>query len=183
MKRVIKGKAWKFGDNVDRDSGLFPFQYVLESLGGVPLEKLARHVLESMNPEFGVKVEKGDFLVAGKNFGHGKAHKEGIRCLISLGVGGLIADSINKSFIRDALYFGLPMLIGEGISAQIDQGDELAVNMETGEIKNLSAGQTLKAAPAIPRGHPLFPIMQAGGQVEYVKKKVAGLKNARSSMP
>jgi 3-isopropylmalate/(R)-2-methylmalate dehydratase small subunit len=178
MKRVVKGKAWKFGDNVDRDSDLFPFQYVLESLGGVPLEKLVGHVLESLNPEFGVKVEKDDLLVAGKNFGHGKAHKEGIRCLKSLGVGGLIAESINKSFIRDALYFGLPMLTGEGILAQIHQGDELVVNMETGEVTNLSTGQTLMAAPVIPDGHPLFPIMEAGGQVEYVKKKVASLKNA-----
>ena len=177
MKRVIKGKAWKFGDNVDRDSDLFAFQYVLEHDSGVPLEKLALHVLESLNPEFGVKVKKGDFVVAGKNFGHGKAHKEGIRCLKSLGVGGLIAESINKSFIRDGLYFGLPMFRGEGISAQIHQGDKLVVNIETGEIKNLSTRTDFDGCTRDSTWASVIPDHGGRGTGRICKEKVASLKN------
>jgi 3-isopropylmalate/(R)-2-methylmalate dehydratase small subunit len=178
MKKILRGKAWKFGDDLGTDSHIFPLKYVREHWDGVPLEKLAHHLMEVANPEFGIKVQKGDFIVAGKNFGCGKGHRTGADCMKRLGVGAVIADSIGPRFFRYSVYFALPILIGDGVSEQIRQNDQIEVNVETGEIKNLSTGEILSAKPVIPKGHPLFPVMEAGGQAEYVKKKVAALRKA-----
>ena len=176
MEKVAKGKAWKFGDGLDVDYQIFPFQYVLQNMGGVPVEKLVHHVMEVVNPEFATKVKKGDFVVAGRDFGHGKPHRQGAECLKILGVSAVIADSIAPLFFKGMLYYGLPGLTGNGISSKIRQDDELEVNLETGEIRNLSTGVTFKAIPVVPPEHPLFPILEAGGQIAYIKKKVAALQ-------
>jgi 3-isopropylmalate/(R)-2-methylmalate dehydratase small subunit len=139
--------------------------------------------MEVVNPEFATKVKKGDFVVAGKNFGHGKPHQYGTECLKILGVSAIIADSIAPIFFKGMLYCGLPALVGNGISEKIRQDDELEVNLETGEIRNLSTGETIKATPLVPPDHPLFPIMEAGGQNEYIKKKVAALQKTNAKPP
>jgi len=176
VEKVTKGKAWKFGDSLDVDYQIFPFRYVLENMNGVPVEKLVHHVMEVVNPEFATKVKKGDFVVAGRDFGHGKPHREGAECFKILGVSAVIADSIAPLFFKGMLYYGLPALTGDGISSKIKQDDELEVNLETGEIRNLSTGETLKATPVVPPQHALFPILEAGGQIAYIRKKVAALK-------
>ena len=178
MEKVVKGKAWKFGHNIDKDADVFPFQYVRENHSGVPIEELVIHTMENLNPEFGKNVRKGDFVVAGRNFGYGKDHIQAAESLKVLGVAAVIADSIASSFFKEGVYFALPMLASDGVSEKIRQDDELEVNIQTGEIKNLSTGETFRANPAIPEGHPLCPIMQAGGQIEYTKKKVASSKKA-----
>ena len=181
MERVLKGRAWKFGHDLVGDQHIFQNKYVVEQMSGVPIDKLAHHVLEVVNPEFGTKVKKGDFVVAGRNFGFGKGHRQGAECLKRLGVAAIIADSVGPRFFRYSVYFALPILIGEGLSEKIKQDDELEVNVATGEIKNLSTGEVLKASPVVPEGHPLFPIIEAGGQVAYIKGKVAALKEAAKS--
>ena len=93
-----------------------------------------------------------------------------------LGVGAVIADSIGPRFFRYSVYFALPILVNHGVSEKIRQDDSLEVNVETGEIKNRTTGENLTAKPVIPKGHPLYPIMEAGGQVNYVKKKLAAMK-------
>ena len=178
MEKEAKGKAWKFGDNLDVDYQIFPFQYVLQNMGGVSLDKLVHHVMEVVNPEFATNIKKGDFVVAGRNFGHGKPHQQGAECFKLLGASAVIADSIAPLFFKGMLYYGLPALVGEGISAKIRQGDELEVNLETGEIRNLSTGETLKVTPVVTPQHPLFPVMEAGGQIAYIKKKVEALQKA-----
>jgi len=175
MEKVMKGKAWKFGHDLINDTHIFAFSHVLEHNSGVPLEKLIHHVMEPVNPEFASGVRKGDFVVAGRNFGYGKAHRQGVMCFKMLGISAVIADSIGRGMLKNHLYFGLPALCSEGISDKINQGDELEVNVLNGEIKNLSTGETLRATPAFPPGHPLFPIMEAGGEVSYVKMKLATL--------
>ena len=95
----------------------------------------------------------------------------------------IIADSIAPVFFKGMLYYGLPALVGDGISSKIRQGDELAVNLETGEIRNLSTGESFNATPIVTSGHPLFPIMEAGGQIEYIKKKVEALQKATAKPP
>jgi 3-isopropylmalate/(R)-2-methylmalate dehydratase small subunit len=179
MGKVVEGKVWKFGHDLDSDRDIFLFQYGKERrTAGTPLEKLVRHIMEPVNPDFGLKVQKGDFLVAGRNFAQGKVHREGPEVLKMVGIAAVIADSVSARFFQHALYFGLPILTGNGISEKINQGDELKVDIETGEIENLSTGERFRANPAFPPGHPLFPIMEAGGQIAYVKKKVASLKRA-----
>jgi 3-isopropylmalate/(R)-2-methylmalate dehydratase small subunit len=175
---LIKGKAWKFGHDLDRDSDIFPFKYVLETGWGTPMSQLARHVLEPVNPDFGVKVQRGDFLVVGRNFGHGKAHKEGIGCLKELGIAAIIAESFLKTLVKNSVYFGLPLLTGEGIYDMIRQDDELEADFDNRLVRNISTGQTLQASLVIPVTHPLYRIVEAGGQIEYVRKRVEELKKA-----
>lgn len=179
MKKVTKGKAWRFGDGLEVDYQIFPFQYVVQNIAGVPIAKLVSHVMEVVNPEFATKVKKGDFVVAGRDFGHGKPHAQGAESLKILGVSAVIADSIAPLFFKAMLYYGLPAFTGDGISSKIKQNDELEMNLETGEIRNLSTGGIFKAIPVIPPEHPLFPIMEAGGQIEYIKKKVEALKRMK----
>ena len=181
MSEDIRGKAWKFGNDMDSDSHIFPFRYVLELSSGIPFEKLASHVMEPVNPEFGTKVQKGDYLVAGRNFGQGKAHLEGAEALKVLGVSAVIADSVAFGFFKNALYYALPVITAEGISEKIGQGDELEVNVQTGEIKNLTTGENFQAHPAVPPGHPLFTIMEAGSQMEYIKREVDKLRKAHET--
>jgi 3-isopropylmalate/(R)-2-methylmalate dehydratase small subunit len=175
---TVKGKAWKFGHDLDRDAAIFPFQYVLETGRGIPLEKLASHVLESVNPEFGVKVQKGDFMVVGRNFGYGKAHKEGIAGLKILGVSAIIADAFLKPLVKNSVYLGLPLLTGNGVYDRIDQDDQLEVDFSAGLIRNLSKGTEIKAELVTPPDHPLYRIVEAGGQIEYVKKRLRSLEGA-----
>ncbi len=177
MEKIIKGKAWKFGHDIGGDADVLPFRYFLEQIGGVPIEKFAFHAMEGLNPEFGKEVKKGDFVVAGRNFGCGKCHL-GVQALKALGVGAVIADSVAKGFLRGSINDALPILISEGVSEKIKQDDKLEVNMQTGEIKNLSTKETFRAEHGIPEGHPLYPIVEAGGRVEYIKKMVAQLKKA-----
>jgi 3-isopropylmalate/(R)-2-methylmalate dehydratase small subunit len=176
MEKIVKGKTWKFGDDFDVDYQIFPFRYVLQNMGGIPVEKLVHHVMEVVDPEFSTNVKRGDFVVAGRNFGHGKPHRQGAECLKILGVSAVIADSIAPIFFKGMLYHGLAGLIGDGISSRIRQGNELEVNLETGDVRNLSTGETFKATPIVPPEHALFPILEAGGQIAYIKKKLAVLQ-------
>ncbi len=176
---LVRGKAWKFGHDLDRDSAIFPFKYVLDAGRGVPLQELAKHVLESVNPEFGINVRKGDFVVVGRNFGHGKAHKEGVGCLKILGIAAIIADSFLKPLVKNSVYFGLPLITGEKLYDMIGDGDELEVDFASGSIRNLSTGKILHGERVISPEHPLHRIVEAGGQIEYVKKRLQTLRETQ----
>jgi 3-isopropylmalate/(R)-2-methylmalate dehydratase small subunit len=173
MEEIKRGRAWKFGHDAQGDRDVFQFKYLSEEgVKGMTLE-LARHAMESVNPEFGTGIERNDFVVAGRNFGSGPSHRQGIQALKMLGVGAIIADSITKYYFKACVYYALPMLIGDGVSDKIKQGDNLEVRIDIGKIKNLTTNETFVATSAVPHGHRLFPIMEAGGQIPYLKKRVA----------
>jgi len=176
MKGVVRGKAWKFGNDLTVDKDIFPFRFVLQLSNGVPLQDVAVHLMEPVDPDFGKSVKKGDFLVAGKNFGLGKAHSEGVEAMKVLGLSAVIADSVAPGFLKSAIYYAMPILTGEALSGKIAKGDDLEVNPETGTIRNLSTGENFDAKPAVPPGHPLYPIMEAGGQMEYIRQRIAASK-------
>jgi 3-isopropylmalate/(R)-2-methylmalate dehydratase small subunit len=173
MKAVATGKAWKFGNDLTIDVDVFPFRYTLELSNGVPLANVAKHLMEPVDPEFGKQVREGDFLVAGRNFGLGKAHSVCIEAMKALGLSAVIADSVAPGFFKAAIFYALPILTGDGVSGRIKHGDNLEVNVETGEIKSCFTGESFYAKPAVPPGHALYPILEAGGQMEYIKRKVA----------
>ncbi|PKN66009.1 MAG: 3-isopropylmalate dehydratase small subunit [Deltaproteobacteria bacterium HGW-Deltaproteobacteria-15] len=180
MMKAVCGKAWKFGNDLTVDKDIFPFRFVLQLSNGVPLKDVAVHLMEPVDPGFGKNVRKGDFLVAGANFGLGKAHSEGVEAMKILGLSAIIADSVAPGFLRSAIYNAMPILTGEGLSEKITQGDDLEVNPDTGRIRNLSTGEFFDAKPAIPPDHPLYPIMKAGGQIEYIRQRVASSKKGLS---
>ncbi len=157
----LKGRAWKFGDNISTDHITPGRYYHLRS----NLPELAKHVMEDANPEFAKKVRAGDFIVAGNNFGCGSSREHAPIVIKLAGVSAVIAKSFARIFYRNAINVGLPVLIAD--TDKIDEGDILEVDLSSGIIRNLTKNLEIKAKP-IP--DVMIKILEAGGLVEYVKE-------------
>ena len=132
---VISGRAVVLGKNIDTDQ-IYPGRY----LDLIEPEDLAKHCLEGVNPEIPGKWIKGDIVVASTNFGCGSSREHAPRALKAMGVSVVIAESFARIFFRNAINLKLPLISCEKISEKVVTGDELEVNPETGEIKNLTQG-------------------------------------------
>jgi 3-isopropylmalate/(R)-2-methylmalate dehydratase small subunit len=157
----LKGKAWKFGDNISTDH-IAPGRYFHLRTN---LPELAKHVLEDVEPNFAKQVKPGDIIVAGKNFGLGSSREHAPTIIKLAGVSVILAKSFARIFYRNAINIGLPVLICD--TSQIETGDELEVNVEEGIIHNLTKSVTLKAKP-LPK--IMIQILQDGGLVEHFRK-------------
>ncbi len=167
MKTVIRGKVWKFGDNVDTDQ-IIPARYLNTS---DPYE-LAKHVMEdSEHPDFAQKHQEGDIIVAGRNFGSGSSREHAPIAIKYSGVPVVIAKSFARIFFRNAINIGLPIVEAPEAVDEINQGDEVEVDLEKGIIKNLTTGKEYKAT-SFP--DELQAILRAGGLMEYAKEKLKG---------
>ncbi|MDK2870758.1 MAG: 3-isopropylmalate/(R)-2-methylmalate dehydratase small subunit [bacterium] len=163
---MIKGKAWKFGNDIDTDV-IIPAVY----LNTTNPEELAMHCFEPILPNFKEKVNKGDIIVAGKNFGCGSSRQHAPIAIKACGISCVIASSFARIFFRNAINIGLPILECEEASEKTDNGDELEVDLEKGIIRNLTKGIEFKAEP-LPES--ILQILSSGGLVEYVKKRLGG---------
>jgi len=162
----LKGKAWKFGADIDTDA-IIPARYLNTS---DPVE-LAKHCMEdSKTPDFMKKMKKGDIIVADKNFGCGSSREHAPIAIKTAGVSCVIAKTFARIFYRNSFNMGLPIFECAAAVADITEGDVLEVDAESGVIKNVTKKKTYKA-------NPIPPFMQeligAGGLMEWVKKKVA----------
>ncbi len=158
---VLKGKAIKFGDDISTDH-IAPGRYFhLRS----NLKELAKHTLEDADPNFVKKVEPGDFVVGGKNFGLGSSREHAPRVIKLSGVGAVLAQTFARIFYRNAINVGLPVI--ECDTGKIDEGDQLEVYLEEGRIKNLTKGEELTFAP-IPGF--MLRILQEGGLSAHIRK-------------
>lgn len=157
----LKGFAHKFGDNISTDliapGRLFHLR--------TNLPELAKHVLEDADPEFAKKVKAGDFVVAGKNFGLGSSREHAPTIIKLAGVGAVLARSFARIFYRNAINVGLSVLICD--TSQIDAGDELIVDLETGRISNSTKGTTIEFKP-LPK--VMVNILNDGGLIEHFRK-------------
>jgi len=156
-----KGKVWKFGDGISTDHIAPGRLFHLRS----NLPELAKHCLEDARTDFAPNVKPGDFVVGGRNFGQGSSREHAPTVIKLCGVGAVLAKSFARIFFRNCVNVGLPALIVD--TDKLSEGDELEIDFETGEVKDLTTGNTL-TAPALP------PVMQRiiedGGMVEHVKK-------------
>ncbi len=158
---TLDGKAWKFGDGISTDH-IAPGRYFhLRS----DLPELAKHVLEDADPEFAGKVQKGDFVVAGKNFGLGSSREHAPTIIKLAGVSAVLAETFARIFFRNAINVGLPVLICD--TSGIDEGDELSVDLAAGTILNSTKGTTISFTPLPP---VMVKILSDGGLVEHVRK-------------
>ena len=160
---VLRGNAWVFGDEINTDT-MAPGSYFKE-----PLEIMAQHCLEAVDPEFAGNVQRGDILVAGKNFGVGSAREQAPMSLVHLGVGAILAESFSRIFYRNAINFGLPLLIFPQ-AKEVEAGQLLEVNVVEGVITNSSAGQTYKVEGIPPH---LMEMINIGGLMPWLKQKYA----------
>ncbi len=129
MKSIYHGRVWKFGDSVSTDT-IAPGRYL--SLRANPAE-YAKHVLEAARPEFPEKVQKGDFVVAGKNFGCGSSREIAPIIIKISGVEAIIAKSFGRIFYRNAINNG--MLLIQCDTDQLSDGDLINVDIQKGEIR------------------------------------------------
>ncbi|MGA7678028.1 MAG: 3-isopropylmalate dehydratase, partial [Dehalococcoidia bacterium] len=129
---MLKGKAFKFGDNISTDH-IIPGKYAhLRS----NLPELAKHVMEDADATFAKKVKSGDFIVAGKNFGLGSSREHAALVIKMAGVSAILAESVARIFFRNAINQGLPVLICDTV--KIDAGDKIEVNLTTGVVTDLT---------------------------------------------
>ncbi len=158
---VLTGKAWKFGDDISTDL-ICPGRYFhLRS----NLEELAKHVLEDADPEFAKKLTKGDFVVAGNNFGLGSSREHAPTIIKLAGVSAVLAKSFARIFYRNAINIGLPLV--ECDTDKIEQGDELEIDLGLGVIKNKTKDIEIKAHP-LPRA--MLNILNDGGLLAHIEK-------------
>ena len=162
--RAIRGKVWKFGDNIDTDQ-IYPTKFCVVSY---TKEEIASHAMEATDhPEFAKLVKLGDIVVAGKNFGCGSSREYAAVSLKYAGVGAVVAESFARIFYRNAFNIGLPVIEAKGIN-DINEGDEIEIDLELGEVRNLTTGKKYTAAviPAGPR-----EIFEKGGLIPYLESK------------
>ena len=158
---MLRGKALKFGDDISTDL-IQPGRYNYHRSN---LPELAKHVLEDADPTFASKVKKGDFIVAGKNFGLGSSREHAPAILKLAGVSAILAKSVARIFFRNAINVGLPVLICD--TDKINDGHELEIDLASGTIVNLTNGAKLTSG-AIP--DVMLQILSEGGLVPYIKK-------------
>jgi 3-isopropylmalate/(R)-2-methylmalate dehydratase small subunit len=162
----LKGKVFKYGANIDTDA-IIPARH----LNLHEPKDLALHCMEDLDTEFIKKVKQGDIIVATTNFGCGSSREHAPVAIKAAGVSCVIASSFARIFFRNAINIGLPLLESEDAVANISAGDTVEVDLETGTILNTTSGKSFKAKP-----YPDFMmgIINAGGLVDYTRKKIAG---------
>jgi 3-isopropylmalate/(R)-2-methylmalate dehydratase small subunit len=158
---MLKGKAFKFGDNISTDL-IVPGR--LANLRS-NLPELAKHVLEDADPTFASRVRPGDFVVGGNNFGLGSSREHAPLVIKMAGVSAVLAKSVARIFFRNAINQGLPVLICD--TALIDDGDELEVDLSAGTIEDLTDGKHLTFGKIPP---VMLSILNEGGLLPYIKK-------------
>lgn len=158
---MLKGKAFKFGDAISTDH-IIPGRYThLRS----NLPELAKHTLEDADPTFASRVQPGDFVVAGKNFGLGSSREHAPIVIKMCGVAAVLAESASRLFFRNAINVGLPILLCD--TSAIQAGDELEVDLTGGTVHDRSRGLTIPCSRIPPA---MLRILEEGGLVEYIKK-------------
>jgi len=158
---VISGRAFKFGDNISTDhiiSGRFAG---LRS----HLPELAKHVMEDVDPTFAERVEPGDFIVAGNNFGLGSSREHAPIIIKMAGVSAVLAKSVARIFFRNAINVGLPVVICD--TDRIDDGDQLNVDLDSGAVIDVTNRSVLRfnQIPQI-----MIDILGEGGLLPYIQK-------------
>jgi 3-isopropylmalate/(R)-2-methylmalate dehydratase small subunit len=157
----LVGRAWAFGDSIRSDQ-ILPLRYHDRGLAAGPF------VMRELVDDFPSGIQRGDFVVAGMDFGHGDAIAATARAVKLAGVGGVIARSFGESFFRHAIHCGLPALQVEETAA-VKTGDRLRVDIEGHKVVNLSSGDRYVIRNVYDES---LDILRAGGWAEYQAAKV-----------
>ena len=159
---VLRGKCWKFGDNIDTDV-IIPARY----LNTTNPNELALHVMEDADKEFVKKASKGDIIIGGNNFGCGSSREHAPIAIKGFGISCVIAKSFARIFFRNAINIGLPIIESSEFVDESDEGDEMEIITDKGIIKNISKQKEYKV-----REFPQFlqEIIDNGGLMNWIRK-------------
>jgi 3-isopropylmalate/(R)-2-methylmalate dehydratase small subunit len=159
----LQGRVWKYGDGVNTDV-IFPGKYTYTVTDPV---EMAQHALEDLDPTFAAKVQPGDVIVAGKNWGNGSSREQAVTCLKQAGISAVIAVSFARIWYRNAINNGLLALTCPAAVEALNPGDSVEIDLAAGLIKSNSG------AFAFP---PFAPSVQAiiadGGLLPHLKKQL-----------
>ena len=169
---MLKGKTWKFADNVDTDQ-IIPARY----LNSHDPKELAAHVMEDAmrtvtgkpDAEFAKKISAGDIFIGGENFGCGSSREHAPIAIKAAGVAAVVAKSFARIFYRNAINIGLPIFESVEASKGISEGDEIEIDADNGVIKDITTGKTFKS-----QAHPEFmqKLIAAGGLMKHIQGKI-----------
>jgi len=161
---VIKGRVWRFGDNIDTDA-IIPARYLNTS----DPHELARHVMEDADRDFPEKVRAGDIIIAGENFGCGSSREHAPIAIKYAGIQAVVAKSFARIFYRNAFNIGLLIFESSDAPDRVKEGDEVEIDVDKGIIKNLTCGEEYTSKPI-----PLFmqDLISSGGLIEWTKKRL-----------
>ncbi len=162
----MKGTAWKFGNDIDTDI-IVPGRYLIYTDEKI----LSSHCMEGLDENFSKKCKKGDFIVAGTNFGCGSSREHAPIAIKGAGIRAVIAESFARIFYRNATNVGVPLLEAPGITRIVNNGDEIEVDMDNCIIKSQSGEITFKKMPEF-----MLNILEKGGLIEYLKDKNQEIK-------
>ncbi len=173
---VLRGRAWKFGVNVDTDQ-IIPAKYAIHSLDE---KKLGEHAMEGVpgnSQGWSQKIAAGDIIVGGSNFGCGSSREIAPIAIRGAGISCVIADSFARIFFRNSINLGYPILQSPQAAEAIQEGDELEVDLEEGVIRNFTKGDEYIAEP-----FPEFmtELMRMGGLVPWVRRRLEERSAGRS---
>jgi 3-isopropylmalate/(R)-2-methylmalate dehydratase small subunit len=160
----VTGTAMKFGDNVDTDV-ILPGKYLVL----IDPNDLAKHAMEGLDADFPAKAKKGIVVVGGKNFGCGSSREQAPLALKYSGVKCVLAESFARIFFRNAINIGLPAIECKGVSAAVDDGDEITVDFEAGTIQDVTKGKSFQVAKLPPF---ILEILADGGLIEYLRREM-----------
>jgi 3-isopropylmalate/(R)-2-methylmalate dehydratase small subunit len=163
MIRMIVGKVWKFGNDVDTDQ-IIPSQYLL-----LPnVEEMKQYTFETLDKDFSSAVCAGDIIVGGENFGSGSSREQAPLVLKALGISAVVAKSFARIFFRNAINIGLPVVICKEVYDAVNQKDTLEIDVQKGTIRNLTVDKNFTSTklPA-----HVMSILEAGGLIGFLNQK------------
>jgi 3-isopropylmalate/(R)-2-methylmalate dehydratase small subunit len=163
MQKVIKGKAFVFGANIDTDQ-IYPGRY----LELTDAHEVAKHTMGGVDPGFVKEFRPGDIVVASTNFGCGSSREHAAVALKAVGVGAILADSFGRIFYRNAINLGIPLLVCPHICDLVRKGDRLKIDFESGLITNETTGATTQAQPL---SDYVLKILESGGIKPMIRRQ------------
>ncbi len=163
MDTIVKGRVWKYGDDINTDV-IFPGKYTYTVSDPADMGK---HAMEDLDPEFADKVQYGDVIIAGKNFGCGSSREQAAVCLKVKGVGAVIAPTYSRIYFRNGVNVGLPLITHNKVQDAFEHGDEIEIDFEKGEIRGKNGVFTFP-----PFNEFVFGIMNSGGLIPYTRKRL-----------
>lgn len=163
---TIRGQCWKYGDNVNTDE-IIPARYLTTT----DEKTLGAHCMEDIDADFAKRVQPGDIVVAGANFGCGSSREHAPVALRGAGVSCIVGRSFARIFFRNAINTGLPIVECPAAADALETGDEAEVDLAAGVVRRVADGRTFQAEPFPPE---IRRIIEAGGLMQLVRQRAEG---------
>lgn len=159
MRQGLRGRAWKFGDNINTDL-ICPGPYMR-----LPLDQIGQAAMAGIDPDFHKKISEGDVIVAGENFGSGSSRELAPLALKKAGISGIVAVYFARIFYRNCIALGFPVIECAEAVDKVDEGDELEINLHTGKIRNTTKNEEYEGTRY---PEEFLEIFQSGGIIPWM---------------